>query len=194
MAMMRMYFEVGYYYLLDILEPAMVVFVALVSLSLLVSRRRAMSLAHIIIQLVWSVWFLLILRTTGMTRINWLDLATAAKNSTGKISLELFEDGLLDEMMFLNLLLFIPFGFLLPLAIGGPTKKWWCIWIVSICFPLMIELSQWQFSSRYAQLDDLLMNASGTIIGYYIYRKVSARLKRRVPTDVLNNPEECFSQ
>ena len=194
MDMILMYLENGYYHLLDILKPAMAVFLLLFFLSLVILRKRALSFPRIIAQIAWSVWFLLILRITGMTRINWLDLATAAQNSTGKISLELFEDGLLDEMMFLNLLLFIPFGFLLPVAIGGPTKKWRCVLIISICFPLMIELSQWQLSSRYAQLDDLLMNASGTMVGYYMYSKVSAILKRCVPTDVLNNTDECFSQ
>ena len=173
MDMILMYFENGYYYLLDVLKPAMAVFLLLFFLSLAVLRKRALFFPRIIAQLAWSVWFLLILRVTGMTEIHWLDLATAAKNATGRISLNLFEDGLLDEMMFLNLLLFVPFGFLLPLAIGGPTKKWWCVLIVSICFPLMIELSQWQFTSRYARIDDWLVNAIGTFAGFYLYRKSS---------------------
>lgn len=178
MDMILMYLENGYYYLLEMLKPAFAVFLLLFFLSLAVLRKRALAFPRIIAQLAWSVWLLLILRVTGMTEIHWLDLATAAKNSTGRISLELFEGGLLDEMTILNLLLFIPFGFLLPLAIGGPAKKWWCVLIVSICFPLMIELSQWRFSSRYAQLDDLLMNATGTLVGFCLYCMLSVLWNR----------------
>lgn len=64
-----------------------------------------------------------------------------------------------------NIILFIPFGILLPLAfrIEGKTILLGCL--VS-CF---IEAMQFAFAMGAADIDDIILNTLGAVIGYIIY-------------------------
>jgi glycopeptide antibiotics resistance protein len=75
-----------------------------------------------------------------------------------------------------NILLFIPFGFLLPCI----WKKYDVLWKTALSgftFSLMIELSQ-LFNQRITDIDDLLMNTLGALIGWVIFRLLKKRLLR----------------
>lgn len=70
-----------------------------------------------------------------------------------------------------NIILFIPFGFLLPCCF--PNKQWnskrllpYCI--AAICFVEGLEF----ISGRYFDIDDFFINSLGAFIGYAIYRMV----------------------
>ena len=66
-----------------------------------------------------------------------------------------------------NVLLFLPFGMLLPLLLPG---KWHFItvpagFLCSVC----IELIQYRTGRGYCQLDDIVMNTLGTLAGYLLW-------------------------
>ena len=65
-----------------------------------------------------------------------------------------------------NIILFIPFGFLLPL-IWPCFRKFSFTLLAGVLSSLAIEISQ-LFSFRATDIDDLLTNTAGTIIGYLI--------------------------
>lgn len=67
--------------------------------------------------------------------------------------------------VFENILLFIPFGILLPLVNGKLRKFSYCI-IIGFLFSLMIEVVQMITKRGYFQLDDIMTNVLGTVIGY----------------------------
>ena len=67
----------------------------------------------------------------------------------------------------LNILLFVPIGFLLP-ALWRPFQKWLFTFIAGFVFSLSIEISQ-LFGSRITDIDDVLMNTAGTIAGYILF-------------------------
>jgi len=67
----------------------------------------------------------------------------------------------------LNIILFIPFGFLLPMQWNNFKKKR-CTFIAGLMLSLFIEIMQ-IFSLRATDIDDLLMNTLGTIAGYYLF-------------------------
>lgn len=69
---------------------------------------------------------------------------------------------------FENILLFIPFGILAPCTTRKFSSFLFCIG-TGFLFSLGIELIQLVTKSGYCQLDDLLMNTLGTMIGYFIY-------------------------
>ena len=71
----------------------------------------------------------------------------------------------------LNIILFIPFGFLLPMQWNNFRKKR-CAFIAGMLLSLFIEIMQ-IFSLRATDIDDLLMNTLGTIAGYYLFTLVS---------------------
>lgn len=67
-----------------------------------------------------------------------------------------------------NLMLFIPFGILLPLCFPKARKSWICMLsggIVSI----FIETVQWMTQRGNCELDDIIMNTLGTAVGWGIY-------------------------
>lgn len=73
-----------------------------------------------------------------------------------------------------NMLLFVPFGFMLSLI----WKKYEVLWKTALSgftFSLIIELSQ-LFNSRITDLDDLLMNTLGALIGWVIFRLLKGHL------------------
>lgn len=100
-----------------------------------------------------------------------------------------------------NILLFIPLGFMLPCI----WKKYEMLWITAlsgITFSLIIELSQ-LFNRRITDIDDLLMNTLGALIGWVIYRllqehlakfqdKVSVQSTNIEKISLLLRQEACF--
>lgn len=65
----------------------------------------------------------------------------------------------------LNILLFIPFGFLLPLGVKW-FQKFWKIYLAGFFLTLVIETSQLILKRGIFELDDLFHNTLGTMIGY----------------------------
>lgn len=75
-----------------------------------------------------------------------------------------------------NILLFIPLGFMLPCI----WKKYEVLWktaLSGITFSLIIELSQ-LFNRRVTDIDDLLMNTLGALIGWVIFRLLKEHLAK----------------
>lgn len=67
----------------------------------------------------------------------------------------------------LNILLFAPVGFLLPMLWRGFQKKS-LTFLGGFLFSLLIEVVQ-LFGNRVTDLDDLLMNTAGTVLGYGLF-------------------------
>ncbi len=67
-----------------------------------------------------------------------------------------------------NILLFIPMGILMPCAFKSFRKPYISIPGILI-FSLMIEAIQYAFSMGYAEIDDVVTNTMGGIIGFVIW-------------------------
>ena len=72
-----------------------------------------------------------------------------------------------------NILLFIPFGMLLPLFFKRP--NFLLCTLSGTLFSLMIECSQ-LLNKRSSDVDDLIMNTLGALIGYLLYNLILERL------------------
>jgi glycopeptide antibiotics resistance protein len=77
----------------------------------------------------------------------------------------------------LNILLFVPLGFFLPLLWRQlRSRKATALW--GLGFSLSIELTQ-MFSGRLTDVDDLLTNTAGAVIGFYLamaaYQRIAVR-------------------
>lgn len=71
---------------------------------------------------------------------------------------------------FLNLLLFLPLGFFLPLLWPG-FRSWKRTFLLSFGTSLTIELLQ-LFSFRCTDIDDLIVNTLGAVLGFLLARKL----------------------
>lgn len=96
-----------------------------------------------------------------------------------------------------NVLLFVPLGFLLPVLWTG-FQKWYRVLLCGFLLSLLIECLQ-LFSYRATDIDDLLMNTTGAIVGYILYLVVK-RLAPKITTCAVNaekhwkwEPYCCFA-
>lgn len=89
----------------------------------------------------------------------------------------------------LNVLLFLPFGFLWPFVDGRPS--FWRTVGLGVCFSLAMESMQALSGRGIFELDDLLHNCVGTAIGAGVWMLVSRHVRRRREAAPA---EECGSE
>lgn len=93
-----------------------------------------------------------------------------------EINFKLFQsDGMATYI--LNIIMFVPLGFLLPL-IWKKYRKVWRVLCIGAVFSLAIEIGQ-LFNRRQTDIDDFLMNTIGACIGFGIWMLFAVVLKRR---------------
>ncbi len=76
-----------------------------------------------------------------------------------------------------NTVMFIPGGIILPIVYRRLNKLWKTAaagGFISLC----IELLQLPFASRASDIDDLILNTLGTVIGYGIYTSVRSAVRK----------------
>ena len=130
----------------------------------------------IVLWLIFATYIVVVLRLT---------IFRLAPLNERQISLTLFIDLInvyrhAGFMPFIRLFLgniawFIPFGLLLPMLIKR--NPFWLITFLGFLFSLAIEATQFIFYRGVAELDDLFLNTIGVIIGYFMFKLFSQRLK-----------------
>lgn len=87
-------------------------------------------------------------------------------------------------LIIVNIVLFVPFGFLLPLGIKK-FQTFWKTYLVGFLFSLFIELIQLFFHLGIFETADLLNNTIGVLIGYGFYKIIvffiSAKKTEKLP-------------
>lgn len=81
----------------------------------------------------------------------------------------------------LNVLLFVPFGFFLPM-LWKEFRSIKRIALAGIVATSFIEISQ-LFTGRATDIDDIITNSIGTLIGYFIVRFVTKNFTKRTLSD-----------
>ena len=78
-----------------------------------------------------------------------------------------------------NVAMFIPSGIVLPIVYKG-LDKWHLVMLAGVSISLIIEILQLPMMSRASDIDDLILNSFGVLIGYGIYvtmRYIHGRVK-----------------
>jgi len=78
--------------------------------------------------------------------------------------------------LFGNLFLLLPLGLLGPIALPA-LDRWWRIALVAAVYSTAIELIQRLVPARSADIDDVIVNVAGAVIGYLIFVIVRAVLR-----------------
>lgn len=76
-----------------------------------------------------------------------------------------------------NILMMIPFGFLLP-GILKPAENIFCCIPLGFFFSVNLEYAQFLSRRGHMQVDDVVMNVIGTVIGYLLF--ISVKLLGRI--------------
>lgn len=71
----------------------------------------------------------------------------------------------------LNILLFVPFGCLLP-SVSSVFYSWKKLLLVGFAVSLLIEVTQYNIHLGWFDTSDLFHNTIGTVIGFFIFRKI----------------------
>lgn len=87
---------------------------------------------------------------------------------SNQINLIPFSQKIHNMSHLLNIVLFVPFGFLLP-PLSPPNGKLPVIAVSGLAFSLLIELSQ-LLNHRTTDVDDLITNTLGAVLGYLLFR------------------------
>lgn len=80
--------------------------------------------------------------------------------------------------LFGNVLGFVPFGFILP-VVSRRGRKWKNAVLIGFGFSLCIELTQLIFKIGSFDVDDILLNTTGSVLGFLAYRWVQKIRVRR---------------
>lgn len=79
-----------------------------------------------------------------------------------------------------NVVGFVPFGFFLP-VVSRRGRKWYNAWLLGFTLSLGIETIQLIFKVGSFDVDDLLLNTVGGILGFFLYKKVQKiRVRRKL--------------
>lgn len=80
------------------------------------------------------------------------------------------------EQLFMNVVMLIPVGIFYPAVFSG-MRRWWKTMLSAMLFIFCIETIQY-FIGRSADIDDLIMNTLGAMIGYGIFTLLNRGLSR----------------
>ena len=130
---------------------------------------RRTNFIHMIWVFIFLYYVYLVLETTGIGTIWEIGLYPGMKLQE-EINLIPFRDGI-SLSMILNVVMFMPLGFLLPLIWESfrNAKK---VVLMGFLMSLAIEICQ-LFNIRTTDIDDLLMNTLGALVGYCCWKVFS---------------------
>lgn len=73
-----------------------------------------------------------------------------------------------------NLVIFIPFGILVPKVFRGINSVW-AMALVTLMTSVVIEIVQFMLACGYSEVEDVIMNVAGGVIGYLIIKFIEKR-------------------
>lgn len=124
-------------------------------------------------------WFLVAVYFAMLISITLLSREPGSRNS---VDLQLFEtwgnQRLPDRYFVENILLFLPFGALLPATVPQ-LRRWWCCIYAAFATSMMLETLQLLTERGYCQLDDVVTNTFGAAVGYLAFAIVRRWWKKK---------------
>lgn len=154
------------YEFLTVLLPVMVLFIGLNKVRK--QDRKNNLKQHFILLCILTLYMFAVFFFTGAGTVFDIFRNTTKQWYVAKVNLLPFAKGIAIRPTLLNILLFVPFGFLLPL-LWPNTGKLWRVLLFGFCLSLLIELSQY-YSYRTTDVEDLMMNTFGAVVGYLLYK------------------------
>ena len=117
---------------------------------------------------IFIVWYTLLIREPrGVERVFKPELFWAIRGWIVNPTIESKKEAV---QYLLNILFFIPYGLLFPWK-----DNWKRVFVTALVLSVFIELSQFIFKLGWCEVDDVISNTLGAMIGYWIWWKVSKR-------------------
>lgn len=142
-----------------------IIYLIILGVLYLTNKRRKFKVRQIISEILLSIYSVALLKITGIIGLKFY--FSYVMNGMYNLNLIPFQDASI-VMIFLNFLLFIPYGMLLPCVFKKLRFSWKRVFTIGAITSLSIEVLQ-LFGGRYAEIDDLLINSLGTLAGFITY-------------------------
>lgn len=86
------------------------------------------------------------------------------------MNIALYSDNVIDPLIILagNVIMFMPFGFLLGLILHSRAKVIWLVPLLAMLLSISIELAQFMFTYRVSNIDDVILNTTGGVLGTWM--------------------------
>lgn len=164
---------IGYEFL-TVLVP---VIITMIGFCLLYKKRNLTNTGwHILLLFIFAIYIFGVFYFTGVGTIFDMKFY-GLEYHADRVNLVPFSDTNIDYMGYgLNIVLFVPLGFLLPL-VWQDFNRISYVFISGLLLSLMVELSQ-LLNIRSTDIDDLILNTVGAIFGIIIFRLYSYITKR----------------
>lgn len=161
--MLSNYLNIGISYLTFHIPSSFVIFLIYFGIKSLIKKRIKIKPINIICEFLWILIVLTILSITGVLGGDFGVTSISNMN----FSFSILEEGI-SMATILNIVLFIPFGFLSALNFKKLRDKRIYGILIGLIFTITIEFLQ-SFTGRFVQLEDIIMNTIGTYIGYILF-------------------------
>lgn len=146
----------------------------------------AISKKHYILPIVFALYIMAVFHVTGAGTI-YDAMTVQFEDMKERIHLIPFSNKIDIVGYILNIVMFAPLGLLVPL-LWQRMGKAPCIMLAGFSFSLLIELSQ-LLSYRGTDVDDLILNTLGALIGFLLYKVLDNVTKSRYQLTDLDTRE-----
>jgi len=103
-------------------------------------------------------------RAAGLRGINLVPFSTIMQYLTGYMTTRSIIINLLG-----NIVAFMPMGFLFPLVFA-PARSFRRVLVISCLSTVLVEVTQYLTRSGISDIDDILLNVAGGILGYLLFK------------------------
>ena len=148
------------------------------TLHLQKKRGRSCPRGYAAAAIVFSMYLIAVLHFTGSGTL-YDALAYRLSFRGDHLNLIPFSEEIAIIPYLLNILLFVPLGFLAPL-IWKKMNRAVSVAVLSFSFSLLIELSQ-LLNNRRPDIDDLILNTLGGILGFLLFQSLPLSRPKNVP-------------
>jgi len=135
------------------------------------SRTSKGSLRHYVLIFIFALYFFAVLKVTGSGTVYELPNFTSIEAANMNL-IPFYEEAWFMQYV-LNVIMLVPFGFMIP-AIWKKADKLWIVTLLGFFFSLIIEVSQ-LLNYRISDTDDLIMNTLGAVVGFLFFRLCSRK-------------------
>lgn len=120
----------------------------------------------------FGVYFCVVAFLTIFMRIGSVDSSIVTEPFDDLRDAFLYRDPAMMQHFFLNVLMFVPFGYLIPETNPRYLRKWSFVMMGGLIASTVIEGCQMIFSLGQSDVDDIIANTLGAVIGYVLIRFV----------------------
>lgn len=122
------------------------------------------------------VWILLLSYALVILQTAFLSREPGSRKRISMILFETWGNNIYGHAFFIeNMIMFIPFGVLMPIQFIQMRKMHDCVLAGFLC-SCMIEVVQHITQRGYLQLDDIVTNTAGTLVGWMAWKAINKHI------------------